>query len=127
MKQLARADQDKLRKAKLCQFKQQRVFSKPKVNFEAVMYLDVISWESQAIYEPPLTQKMTDSELKDFIASPLDLAIVSHSVQTERTIRDVNSVAAKSTSSQVRDGMIRSITADRRSKPKLKTKANMIS
>ena len=89
-------------------------------------YLDVLSWDSQVIYEPPLTQKMTDSKIQDFITSPLDLAIVSHSVQTERTIRDIDGVAAKSTSSEVLEGMVRAITADRRKKPKLKTKADMI-
>ena len=90
MIQLAKADQDKIRKAKLCQFKQQRVFTKPKVNYEAASYLDVILWESQAIYKPPLTHKMTDSEIHDFITSPLNLDIVSHSVQTERTIKIEN-------------------------------------
>ena len=88
--------------------------------------LDVISWETQAIYEPPYTQKMSECEVRNFVTKPLDLAIVSHSVQTERTIRDVDRVASKSTSSEIQDGMVRSAMTDRKSKPKLKTKADMI-
>ncbi|MEE3022141.1 MAG: hypothetical protein VX367_05790, partial [SAR324 cluster bacterium] len=80
----------------LCQFEQQRVFSKLKVNYDAVSNLDVLSWDSQIIYEPPITQKMTDNKIQDFITSPVDLAIVSHLVQTKRTIRDIDGDAAKS-------------------------------
>ena len=47
-------------------------------------------------------------------------------VQTERVIRDVNQVAAKSISAEVRDGMIRSKIAERKKKPSLKTKADIV-
>ena len=44
----------------------------------------------------------------------------------ERVIRDVNQVAAKSISAEVRDGMIRSKIAERKKKPSLKTKADIV-
>ena len=57
-------------------------------------------------FEPPYTKAMSDEEIKSFIEQPLELGVKSHSVLTEPTIRDVNSVATKSTSSDLREEII---------------------
>ena len=54
-------------------------------------------------FEQPYTKAMSDEEIKSFIEQPLELGVKSHSVLTEPTIRDVNSVATKSTSSDLRE------------------------
>ena len=52
-------------------------------------------------------KSLNDDELKSFINNPLTLNISSHSVQTERAIRDVDSLAQACISEKKRDGMIR--------------------
>ena len=54
------------------------------------------------------------------------LNVPSHSVLTERLMRDVDRVASQSTSGEIRDGMVRSLLEDRRQKPKLDTKTDLV-
>ena len=122
----AEAEQKHIKQTKKCTFKRQRVFVKPEVNYEAEDYLDVICWETQAYFEPPFTKDMSDEEVRGFIAKPLCLNVPSHSVLTERLIRDVDRVASQSTSGEIRDGMVRSLLEDRRQKPKLDTKTDLV-
>ena len=90
IKAIAKKGQNEIKLTKKCSYKRQRIFIKPKVNYDAVTYTDVISWENQAIYEPPYTKEMNESQIREFITLPLNLSIVSHSVQTERMIREVH-------------------------------------
>ena len=69
----------------------------------------------------PFTQKMKDEEVMAFIEKPRELAVVSHSVQTQRMIWDVNSTASMSLLPTIREGRVRSKLADRKKKPKLET------
>ena len=56
----------------------------------------------------------------------MSLEICSNSVQTERMIREVDRVAPMSTSDKVRDGMVRGTLADRKAKPRLETKTDLL-
>jgi hypothetical protein len=69
---------------------------------------------------------MTDDEVRAFTEIPLDLHVRAHTVKTERTIRDTTRVAGKTTSSKKRDGMMRSIFADRSKKPRLEKKSDFV-
>ena len=69
---------------------------------------------------------MTDEEVKMYESKALSLCVPCHSVQTERTIRDVDRVSKKSTSDETRDGMVRSILADRKEKPRLEKKSDFV-
>ena len=86
----------------------------------------MINWETQAFYEPPFTSDLSDEDIYAFKASPLSLEICSNSVATERMIRDVDRVASMSTNDAVRDGMVRGILADRKDKPRLETKTDLL-
>ena len=126
LKELKAKEQEEIKKEKKCTSKKQRVFVKPAIDYEAKNYLEVLSWETQVLYEPPFVQGMTDEEVKMYESKALSLCVPSHSVQTERTIRDVDRVSGKSTSEETRDGMVRSILADRKEKPRLEKKSDFV-
>ena len=69
---------------------------------------------------------MSDEELKNFYTRPLVLNISSNSVLTERAIRTDNEVASMSTSANIREGMVRAIMQDRKSKPKLESMSDVV-
>ena len=125
-KALKNKEENEIKRAKKCTFKKQRVFVKPTINYDAASYIDMINWETQAYYEPPYTSDLTDDKIRSFKESPLSLEICSNSVQTERMIRDVNRVAPMSTSDKVRDGMVRGTLDDRKAKPRLETKTDLL-
>lgn len=99
-------------------FKKQRVFIKPDLKYDSQDYVDIIDWENEALYEPPFTMSKQDAELESFISEPLVWSLSSHSVLTERTIRDVDSLSSLTTSEEKRDGMIRVLHKERKEKIK---------
>ena len=113
-RKMAAEEQSRLKKVKKCTFKKQRIFIKPMPNYKATDYIE-FKGESEdfLIYEPPFTKSMTDDELKAYVGNKLELDISSNSVLTERIIRDMTSVTVKSTSPEVRDGMIHMMHQDR--------------
>ena len=119
--------QKRIKKSKKRTYKKQRVFVKPIINYDAENYLEVISWDTQALYEPPYTKILDDSQISAFVQESLQLHVPSHSVQTERMIRDIDKVASKSTSEEKRDGMVQFLLADRKAKPSLQIKSDVIS
>ena len=76
--------------------------------------------------KPPYPKAMSDEELQKISIAPLKINISSNSVLTERMIRTVDQVAEKSTSPKMRDGMVWSINEDRKAKPKLEKKEDLI-
>ena len=70
---------------------------------------------------------MSKEDVQSFIDHPLELNVSSHTVQTERMIREVDNVASRSASDEVCEGIIRSRLLDRQNKPKLSSKSDMIS
>ena len=88
-----------MKKKKKCSFKKQRPFVKQDLNFQ-----------------PPYTKTFTDEEIESYKCNPLQLDLTSHSVITERTIRDITSVAQHSTSEEKKDGMIRALHKHRKTK-----------
>ena len=115
--------QREFKKMKKCSYKTQRAFIKPTPNYDASTFFDM---NNELYFEPPYTKSMSDEEVKAFSDQPLELGVKSHSVLTERTIRDVDSVATKSTSEEVREGIVHSRLLDRKWKPELETKSNMV-
>ena len=89
-KAIIKKEENDIKKLKKCTFKKQRVFVKPKINYDAATYIEMINWETQGFHEPPFTSDLTDDEICSFKDSPLSLEICSNSVATERMIRDVN-------------------------------------
>ena len=81
-------------------------------------YPDIINWESDALLEPPYVTSHTNEELSTYYQNPLKLDISSHSVMTERAIRDVTSLATATTSYTKREGMIKALHQHRQRKKK---------
>ena len=74
------------------------------------MLSNVLSTGTQCLHEPPYTQNLADHELENFVEIPLTLDISSHSISTERMIRDVDQVSTQTTSEEKRDGMLPCLT-----------------
>ena len=87
-KEIIKKEENEIKKTKKCTFKKQRVFIKPKINYDAATYTEMINWETQAYYELPFTSDLTDDEICSFKASPLKLDICNNSVQTESRAAD---------------------------------------
>ena len=68
------------------------------------------------MHEPPYTISLKEEEIRVFYTTPLVLEISSHSVLTERTIRDVDELSTVTTSDLKRDGMIRAMLQYRKAK-----------
>ena len=62
------------------------------------------------------TNVFMDKEIKSFYEKPLTLNIPSHSVLTERTIRDVDALSTATTSEAKRNSMIRALHKHRKIK-----------
>ena len=97
------------KKEKKCPYKRQRLFIKPQLRYDSTDYIDAIDWETEVLHEPPYTISLKEEEIRVFYTTPLVLEISSHSVLTERTIRDVDELSTVTTSDLKRDGMIRAM------------------
>ena len=115
-------EQSSFKKQKKCSYKRERVFIKPRPNYDAEDYPELIS---AFLHEPPYTLMLTDDEIQAFQGQPLVLNIPSNSVQTKRTIRTMTEVVGKTADSDMRDGWIRAIEDDRKENPRLQTKADL--
>ena len=118
VKEKVKKTQLAFKQKKKCSFKKQRVFIKPDLKYDSQDYVDIIDWENEALYEPPFTMSKQDAELESFISEPLVWSLSSHSVLTERTIRDVDSLSSLTTSEEKRDRMIRVLHKERKEKIK---------
>ena len=92
----------------------ERLFIKPELCYDSADYIDVIDWQTHIFHEPPYTISQTDEELKVYYTTPLHLDISSHSILTERTIRDVDMLSKATTSNSKRDGMIKALHENRK-------------
>ena len=72
------AEQNKFKREKKCEHKAQRCFMKPDINKNADSYLDVLDWQQQVLYEPPLLADLDLHQLRQFIDAPLELNLISN-------------------------------------------------
>ena len=105
-----------------------REFKPPKINFKAESYFDMIDWQAASVTEPPLTKSITDDKLKEYIHTGdcPELSIIHslpcHTQAVERMIKLVTNTSQLVTSSERRDGVIRTTLFSRRSMPKFASK-----
>ena len=92
---------------------------KLQLRYESEDNVDIIDWATGVLYEPPFTCSLADEEVKSFYEKPLTLNITSHSVLTERTIRDIDALSTATTSEEKRDGMIRALHKHRKIKQEM--------
>ena len=99
---------------------------KPKLNYEATSYDEMIFWDLEGFYEPPFTENFNDDQLKEILTTPISVQVSSNSVLTERTIRTVDKVATKSSSVKIQEGMVKGIERDRKLKPNLESRSDVL-
>ena len=97
-----------------------RQFQVPKLRYEASDWSDMIDLSN--ISEPPITQKMTEEEIKSFEKSPLSLLYPNHTQSVERGVKIVTEASGVVYGFESRDGFIRARIASRCLMPKFDTK-----
>ena len=106
-----------------------RMFQVPVLNFEANDYIDLINWKSSHITEPPVTNYITDDDLKLLIHST-EVPVITypcfpcHTQAVERCVRAVTESVIAVVGEQARDGFIRSRNAARKIMPVFETKSD---
>ncbi len=76
----------------------------------------------QCKFEPPLTRKLCDEKLDDFLQHPYHINIPCHSQGVERCVKLVTEASGMVYGADARDGYIRAIVKSRQFMPSLQTK-----
>lgn len=103
-----------------------RMFEVPKVNLNALSYIDLIDWQ-QNIYEPPILINISDEQLQDLIENGEDavlefMRLPCHTQAVERSVKVVTEAALSVCDKARREGFIKSKLASRKLMPKFETK-----
>jgi hypothetical protein len=100
-----------------------RQFVRPRVNFDAKDYFDLIDWDTEPCTEPPLTMDLSVDSMMDAIREPLQLPNFPNNTQAvERMVRVVTEVATKRAGFTARHRMILKLLESRKMVPKFNTK-----
>lgn len=98
----------------------------PSINLSASSLLELIDW-SCGVYEPPLTCKLTTSEVKKFIDKPMVVPQwPCHGQSIERCVKQVTEAAGRVYSHEKREGYIRGQEASRRLMSKNESKQDLL-
>ena len=102
-----------------------RPFKVPKLNFKCKPYHEMIFWNEQ-LYEPPLTKKLSDEEIKNIIEVPLAVEnFPCHTQMVERGVKMVTEASSKVYGEAERDAYIRQQIKSRTLIPEFRTKKDM--
>ncbi|KAF0287669.1 hypothetical protein FJT64_013938 [Amphibalanus amphitrite] len=86
---------------------QVRPYVLPKVNFSASNFTELLDWSAEDITEPPLTMTLSDAEIRDICATPLEIgAFPVHTVAVERAVKVVTEAAGAVVGEKQRHGWI---------------------
>ena len=103
-----------------------RQFKVPFLNYDATDYDEVIMWDANEVTEPPLTMKLTDSEILNIIEVPLPVPkYPNHFQAVERIIKLVTEASGAVCGFDSRDGYIRSGMYSRQITPHLHSKKDL--
>ena len=103
-----------------------RVFAIPPINFEAVSYVNMISW-CGPITQPPLLRDLGDSELQNIARAPI--AVPPHPVHTqavERAVRPVTEICSAVVGEEARHGLITAKLRHRQILPAINSKKDLL-
>lgn len=107
-----------------------RIFTLPKLNFEADDYIDLISWTENDITCPPILQHMSIEDIKDVISDPeTNFSFVPypcHTQAVERCVKLVTEASGSVVGSDRRDGFIKARIHSRKAMPQFETKKDFI-
>ena len=102
-----------------------RPFKVPKLNFKGKSYHEMIFWDAQ-LYEPPLTKKLSDKEIKHITEVPLVVInFPCHTQMVERGVKMVTEASSKVYGQAERDAYIRQQIKSRTLIPEYRTKKDI--
>jgi hypothetical protein len=103
-----------------------RPFKVPKLNFQAKSYPDMIFWDEQ-LFEPPLTKKLSDAELKECVETPFTVPdYPCHTQMVERGVKMVTKASTMVFGEKERDGYIRQKIHSRTIIPSFRSKQDIL-
>ena len=103
-----------------------RSFSLPTINFNAQRYTDLIDWAAEDVTEPPLLRDLSDSELCEISAAPLQIpAYPVHTQAVERAVRDVTEASSRVVGEEARHGRITACIKHRKIIPVFNSKRDV--
>jgi hypothetical protein len=85
-----------------------RIRRNPTIIMGAKRPADIIDWKSETILEPVFTSKMSTSEIKELIDTPLHMEPYStHTQSCERAVQEVSKASEAVYGEDRRDGWVR--------------------
>ena len=100
-----------------------RIFRVPKLNWEADTYSGIIDWNPADFCEPPVTQKLSDEDLRQAYAAPLNLPRYRNNSQSvERAVKLVSEACHEVYGLKNRHDLIISRQSARMERPVFETK-----
>jgi hypothetical protein len=106
-----------------------RSFDRPKINFAATDYVDLIDWQNTVITPTPLLSKLSDDNIRAAILSgdPLEFEKLPCLTQAvERCVKPVTEASAAVCGTAARDGFIRVRNEARKKCQNLKPKTILL-
>lgn len=98
-----------------------RTFEIPStLNLDASDILDLVCWQNETIFEPPLTRNMSDENLQEFLKNPTSITFKKfpcHTQAVERSVKTVTEASSSVCSAARRDGVIHSKLISRKRNP----------
>ncbi|GBM24353.1 hypothetical protein AVEN_202336-1 [Araneus ventricosus] len=109
-----------------------RLLKLPKLNFEAVDYIDLIDWSNCVVTEPPLTMHIKDKDLKEMCKEEQFPVLtfeefLCHTQSVERCVKLISEDAMKVCGETARDGYIRAQLQARKELPMFDNKGQYYS
>lgn len=106
---------------------QPRIFEVPVVNFEATSYIDVIDWQENNNFDPPILRSFSNEDLKKIVASKGDEGLIfirlpCHTQAVERTVKLVTEASMTLCDKKSREGLIHAKLSSRKTMPKFESK-----
>jgi hypothetical protein len=99
----------------------------PKINLDATILQELISWNVKDCYEPIFTCNLSKVEVSKFIENPLKIPKFSiHTQATERCVKSVTEASAIVYGQERRDGFVRTRMIHREEIPTFKSKKDVL-
>lgn len=102
------------------------IFRVPTLNYDADDWDDLIKWDEVETYEPPVTHKLSDQDIRNIEDEPFKVPDYPvHTQGVERYIKVVTEAAASVYGYEARDGFIRAVIQAREVTRRTDTKSDL--
>lgn len=95
------------------------------LNLDATDIVNLIRWKDEIVYEPPLTQTLSNATLREFLKEPTVKHFAKfpcHTQAVERAVKMVTEASSSVCSAARRDGLIHSKLSSRSRNPSYTSK-----